>query len=288
MPSQFFDEKAAKRGKGFRFEFTKRPLAGCTVVVAGGTGGLGVATVALLAKEGARLIVGYRANRARAEALRGAIEDRYAQKITLVEGDIAKPEVRRAFLDAVANVSGRSKGSGVLHAAAIFPGDSARVGFDAINFQTLEASLAANFLAPILLAKDLGSAMEASTEAADSPLRAAGGGSIVLLATMQAVAAFPSSLNYAAPKAALVHAARILAAQWKHVRVNVVAPGATHAGMAEASVSSGKYDAFIEKGIIPRFGRPEDIARAVRFFLEPDGYATGQVLVVDGGLTLKK
>ena len=108
------------------------------------------------------------------------------------------------------------------------------------------------------------------------------------LATMQAVAAFPSSLNYAAPKAALIHAARILAAQWKHVRVNVVAPGATLAGMAEASVISGKYDSFVEKGIIPRFGRPEDIARAVRFFLEPDGYATGQVLVVDGGLTLRR
>ena len=288
MPSSYFDEKIAKRCKSFRFEFAKRPLAGCTVVVAGGTGGLGAATVALMAKEGARLIVGYRANRARAEALRNAIEDRYAQKIMLVEGDIARSEVRGAYLDAVANVSGRSKGSGVLHAAAIFPGDSARVGFDAINFQTMEASLAANFLAPILLAKDLGSAMEAATEAADSPLRAAGGGSIVLLATMQAVAAFPSSLNYAAPKAALVHAAKILAAQWKHVRVNVVAPGATHAGMAEASVSSGKYDSYIEKGIIPRFGRPEDVARAVRFFLEPDGYATGQVLVVDGGLTLRK
>ena len=288
MPSQFFDEKAAKRGKSFRFEFAKRPLAGCTVVVAGGTGGLGAATVALLAKEGARLIVGYRANRARAEALRGAIEDRYAQKITLVEGDIARAEVRGAYLDAVANVSGRKKASGVLHAAAIFPGDPARVSFEAMNQKTMEASLEANYLAPILLAKGLGTAMETSAEDSASPLAATGGGSIVLLATMQAVAAFPSSLNYAAPKAALVHAARILAAQWKHVRVNVVAPGATHAGMAEASVSSGKYDSFIEKGIIPRFGRPEDIARAVCFFLEPDGYATGQVLVVDGGLTLRR
>src|SRR3970040_2009747 len=101
MPSPFFYEKDAKRAKSFRFEFTKRPLAGCTVVVAGGTGGLGAATVALLAKEGARLIVGYRANRARAEALRSAIEDRYAQKIMLVEGDIARSEVRGAFLDAV-------------------------------------------------------------------------------------------------------------------------------------------------------------------------------------------
>jgi len=286
MPSQFFDEKTAKRAKSFRFEFAKRPLAGCTVVVAGGTGGLGAATVALLAKEGARLIVGYRANRARAEALKQAIEDRYAQKITLVEGDIAKPEVRGAYLDAAANVSGRSKEGGVLHAAAIFPGDPARVSFESLSRKAMESSLEANYLAPVLLAKDLGTAMESSAEDASSPLRAAGGGSIVLLATMQAVTAFPSSLNYAAPKAALVHAARILAAQWKHVRVNVVAPGATLAGMAEASVSSGKYDSFVEKGAIPRFGRPEDIARAVRFFLEPDGYATGQVLVVDGGLTL--
>jgi NAD(P)-dependent dehydrogenase (short-subunit alcohol dehydrogenase family) len=287
MASQYFDEKLAKRCKSFRFEFAKRPLGGCTVVVAGGTGGLGAALVALLAREGARLIVGYRSNRTRAEALKGAVEDRFAQKIILVEGDIARPEVRGAYLDAVENVGARGKG-GVLHAAAIFPGDPARVSFEALNQKTMEASLEANFLAPVLLAKDLGTAMESAAEDPASPLAAAGGGSIVLLATMQAVAAFPSSLNYAAPKAALVHAARVLAAQWKRVRVNVVAPGATLAGMAEASVSSGKYDSFVEKGAIPRFGHPEDIARAVRFFLEPDGYVTGQVLVVDGGLTLRR
>ena len=96
------------------------------------------------------------------------------------------------------------------------------------------------------------------------------------------------SLAYAAPKAALVHAAKILAQQWKNVRVNVVAPGATVAGMAEASVSSGKYDSFVANGTVPRFGRPEDVARAVRFFLEPDGYCNGQVLAVDGGLTVRK
>ena len=105
---------------------------------------------------------------------------------------------------------------------------------------------------------------------------------------MQAVAAFDSSLNYAAPKAALVHAARILARQWRRVRVNIVAPGATMAGMAEASVRAGKYDAYVANHAVPRFGRPEDVARAVRFFLEPDNYVTGQVLVVDGGLTLRR
>jgi 3-oxoacyl-[acyl-carrier protein] reductase len=102
------------------------------------------------------------------------------------------------------------------------------------------------------------------------------------------LAPFAASLNYAAPKAALVHAACILAKQFRGARINVVAPGATVAGMAEASVSSGKYDAFVSTGAMPRFGRPEDIARAVRFFLEPDGYVTGQVLLADGGLTLRR
>jgi len=57
--------------------------------------------------------------------------------------------------------------------------------------------------------------------------------------------------------------------------------------MAESSVRSGKYDTFLEKGLILRFGRPSDVARAIMFFLEPDSYVTGQVMAVDGGLTSK-
>ena len=104
--------------------------------------------------------------------------------------------------------------------------------------------------------------------------------------SMQGTAIFPGSTTYAAPKAALVHTARILAKQWK-IQVNVVAPGVNNAGMAEQSVRSGKYDPYLEKKVIPRFGRPEDVARAILFFLEPDNYVTGQVLTVDGGLSLK-
>jgi len=48
-----------------------------------------------------------------------------------------------------------------------------------------------------------------------------------------------------------------------------------------------KYNAYVEKQAIPRYGRSDDIARAVVFFLEPDNYVTGQVLTVDGGLSLK-
>jgi NAD(P)-dependent dehydrogenase (short-subunit alcohol dehydrogenase family) len=268
MASPFWDEALAERYRQFRYEFPEHTLAGRTVIVAGGTGGLGAATVALLAREGARVIVGFRSNRERAEALRQAMQKHFGQNLGFVEGDIAKPEVRDAFVKAAEKLGAPLAG------AAIFPGDPARIAFEALDQQAMQASLEANYIGPVLLAKELGRAMEQS------------GGGLVLIASMQAVTAFPSSLNYGPPKAALVHAARTLAQQWSGVRVNVVAPGATVVGMGGSSVSAGKYDSYIERRAIPRFGRPEDVARAVRFVLEPDNYTTGQVLVVDGGLTL--
>jgi NAD(P)-dependent dehydrogenase (short-subunit alcohol dehydrogenase family) len=57
--------------------------------------------------------------------------------------------------------------------------------------------------------------------------------------------------------------------------------------MAEESVRSGKYNPFLEKKVIPRFGRTQDVAHAIQFLLDPDNYITGQVLTIDGGLTLK-
>jgi NAD(P)-dependent dehydrogenase (short-subunit alcohol dehydrogenase family) len=99
------------------------------------------------------------------------------------------------------------------------------------------------------------------------------------------------NLPYALGKAALVHGARILAKELgtpPPVRVNVIAPGVTEAGMALASIARGKYRPYVERGVIPRYGRPEDVARAVVFLMAPDLYMTGQVLLLDGGLTLRR
>ena len=272
MSSPHWDEKRADSYVRFGYEFPEKTLAGMAVVVAGGTGGLGAATTALLAREGAQLIIGYRKDRERATRLSGTLEKQFGAKLKLIEGDIASADVRKRYLEACDQVGSPLAG------AAIFPGDPGRVPFDKLDRDALLASLEANYVAPVLLARDLGNAMEGSVS----------GGSLVLLSTMQAHAVFPSSLNYAAPKAALAHAALVLAQQWDRVRVNIVAPGATIVGMAAASIQSGKYDRHIDSGAIGRFGRPEDVARAVRFFLEPDNYITGQTLIVDGGLTLKR
>jgi glucose 1-dehydrogenase len=271
MSSQHWDAKRAEAYTQFRYDFPERTLAGKTVVVAGGTGGLGAATVAFLLREGAHPIVGYRKDREGAARLSKAMGEQHGAKLELVEGDIASSEVRGKYVETCQRAGATFAG------VAIFPGDPARVVFEKLDRDALVASLEVNYVGPVLLAKDLGQVMEGGA-----------GGSVVLLTTMQAHAAFPGSLNYGAPKAALAHAAKILAQQWNRVRVNVVAPGATISGMAAASVQSGKYDRYVENGAIGRFGRAEDVARAVRFFLEPDNYITGQTLMVDGGLTLRR
>jgi len=259
----------------FDFDFPEGPLAGRVVLVAGGTGGLGSATVALLAREGATVVVGYRQDRHRAEALKQAVEARYKATVHLVEGDISDPVVRARYIEAT-----DALGEG-LYGLVCFTGDPARVKFEDVTDSDLRESMQNNYVAPLLLAREAGVRM----------MKRGNEGAIVLFSTMQAVAAFESSINYAGPKTALIGAARIMAKQWGGpggIRVNVVAPGVNRAGMALKSIESGKYDFYIDQKIIARFGRPEDVARVVRLLVEPDNYITGQVITIDGGLTLRR
>jgi NAD(P)-dependent dehydrogenase (short-subunit alcohol dehydrogenase family) len=166
-----------------------------------------------------------------------------------------------------------------LYGLVVFAGDPARVTEPGQMQETMLRSHNVNYMGPVLLAREATDRMKASGTR----------GAIVLVSTMQAVALFTGSTAYAAQKAALVHAGRILAKECRggaDIRVNIVCPGVNQAGMAAASIASGKYDRFLSDNTIPRFGRAEDVARAVRFFLEPDNYITGQVLTIDGGLTL--
>ncbi len=247
-------------------------LAGRVCVLAGGTGGIGAVVARTLHAEGVPLVLGFRADRARAERL--AVELRAAgdAPVTLVGGDLHDEATRVALVDA-------ARALGTPYGLAVLAGDPARPKTGIATADEMERSLRDNYLGPVLLARAFRAALPDE------------GGAIVLLSTMQAVAPFEGSIAYAVPKAALIDAARILAKEWggpADVRVNVVAPGVVAAGMAEASIQSGKYDRFVNGGVIKRFGRPTDVARAIRFFLEPDGYATGQVLVIDGGLTLRR
>ena len=237
------------------------PLNDRVIVLAGGAGGLGSATARALAEEGARLIVSYRENAARARAL--------VDIATLVQADLSKAEDRARLLDAAQGVYG----------VVVFSGNPARVTSPGQMDEAMRLSNEVNCLGPLMLAREAAVRMQtAKTQ-----------GAIVLFSTMQAVSLFPGSTAYATAKAALIHGAQILAKEVRgpsNIRVNVIAPGVMQAGMAEASIAAGKYQRYLDEGIIPRYGSAGDIARAVRFFLEPDNFVTGQVLSVDGGLTL--
>lgn len=179
------------------------------------------------------------------------------------------------MLDAALSVKGE------IYGLVALTGDPARVKPEDLDAAALSAFFDLNYAAPVLLARACAAAMLAKGTR----------GAIVLCSSMQGVYPFEGSLAYAGPKAALLHAARLLAKELggaHDIRVNVIAPGATSAGMARASIESGKYDRFVERGVIPRFGRPEDVARVVRLLLEPDSYVTGQVITIDGGMTLRR
>ncbi len=257
------------------FDFSDNRLEGKIVMVAGGSGGLGSAVCALLAREGTGLVIGYRNNRDRALALKASLEGEYNSRISLVGGELSSPAVRDDYLESARKLGGTPYG------LVCLAGDPARVKFDEATEADMIASMEKNYIGPVLLARECASEMISHGTA----------GSIVLFSTMQAVAPFDGSINYAGPKTALIQAVKIMARQWggkTNIRVNAIAPGVNAAGMALQSISSGKYDFFLEKGIIPRFGKAEDIARTVRFFLEPDNYITGQIITVDGGLTLRR
>lgn len=124
-------------------------------------------------------------------------------------------------------------------------------------------------------------------------LRAAGGGSIVLISSTRAMQSEADSEPYAASKAGLLGLCHALAASLgpDGIRVNAVCPGwidtATHRRWTErhAPVHSA---ADREQHWVGRVGRPEDIAAACLFLCGPGaGFITGQQLVVDGGMTRK-
>ncbi|HEY3121678.1 MAG TPA: SDR family oxidoreductase [Vicinamibacteria bacterium] len=273
--SKFIDNDQVKRQAEYKYDFGRKALAGKVVLLPGGAGGLGAAITALLLQEGALPVVAYRSNRGRALAFQQKLQDLYGGPITLVQADVSDATGRQRCLEGALEVKGE------LYGLVALTGDPARVKAQDLDELALQSSFSANLAVPVLLAR----------AAAEAMLARGTRGAIVLFSSMQGVHAFEGSLAYATPKAALVHAARILAKEYggpSDIRVNVVAPGATTAGMARASIESGKYDPYVERGVIARFGRPEDVARVVRLLLEPDAYITGQVVVVDGGLTLRR
>ena len=139
-----------------------------------------------------------------------------------------------------------------------------------------------------VLAANLNSSFYVLRSAASRMMRS-GGGSIVLLASAVAQRGMINHEAIAAAKAGVVGLAQSAAATYAryNLRVNCVAPGLTRTPLTELLTrheASLKASAALHP--LGRIGEPEEVASAIRWFLDPQqSWVTGQVIAVDGGLS---
>jgi 3-oxoacyl-[acyl-carrier protein] reductase len=124
-------------------------------------------------------------------------------------------------------------------------------------------------------------------KAASRPMMGARRGVILTVASISALIGVPGQTSYAASKGALVAFTRALAAELggKGIRVNAVVPGFIGTDMT-ARVPRAIKERNLERIVLKRFGRPEEVAGVVSFLAsDAASYIVGQMIVVDGGLT---
>lgn len=129
------------------------------------------------------------------------------------------------------------------------------------------------------------------TRAALQLLRAAGGGTIVNLASGAGMRPLPNLGAYCSAKAGLVMLTRALALEFagENIRVNAVAPGPIHTPMLERTLArvpdrAAKMSEFLSRVGMRRLGTAEEVAKSVLFLsCAESSFTTGAVIEVDGG-----
>lgn len=243
--------------------------SGSKVAIVTGAGrGIGAAIARELAGQGLRVAVNYLKSREAAERTVSEIVARGGKAIAVqaaVEDEQDLDRLFRTVLDEWGRLDVLVNNAGVNAAAAC----------EAITSQLFDQTFGINLKAALL--------------ATQRAVKAFGpeGGAIINISSSLADQPFPGQAIYAASKAALSAASRVLAQELgpRSIRVNAVAPGATDTDFLQVDAATRGY--IESRTPLRRVGRPEDIAKVVAFLASDAGaWVTGQVIGADGGIRL--
>jgi len=244
-------------------------LAGKTVIVAGAAGVQGRVIVSTLLAEGAQVVAGD----SRADALEDAqLSWGAGDSVAGIVLDVAD----ESSWDAVVRLAAERFGGldGVVNAAAVLN----RNGVETTTVDTFRLVNDVNVVGAWL-----------GIKAAVPLLRARGGGSVVLIGSIDGIIGRGSATAYHASKGALRSIGRTTAVELGNdrIRVNTVCPGAMAERMSiVADQGSGVPAGMLEKTPLGRYGEATDIAWAAVYLLSDESsFVTGIDLVVDGGYT---
>ena len=242
-------------------------LSNKNVFVTGSTRGIGLAIAHKFASLGANVVLNGRS--AISEELLAQFAD-YGVKVVGISGDVSDNTDAKRMVEEAVEVLG-SVDILINNAGITKDGMALRMSeedFDAV----LKINLTGTFN---------------MTQAVLKPMTKARAGAIINLSSVVGLTGNAGQANYAASKAGVIGFSKSIAREVaaRNVRVNVIAPGFIESDMT-AVLSDKIKDAMMGQIPMKRFGQAEEVAE-VAVFLAKQEYLTGQVLAVDGGLTMQ-
>jgi NAD(P)-dependent dehydrogenase (short-subunit alcohol dehydrogenase family) len=243
-------------------------LAGRRALVTGAGRRVGQAIAIGLARAGCDIAVHY--HRSGGEAARTVDEINAAgRRAELLEADLRDASAARALAGRAAHALGAL--DVVVNSAAIM----VRQPVEEVTAESWDDTFDLNVRATFFV-----------SQGAIPHLRAArGGGKIINLADVAAFEPWAAYVPHCVSKAAVVMLTKGLAqALAPEITVNAVAPGPV---LPPEGWDRSSRDRIRETTPLGRWGTPDDVVRAIRFLLEGTDFATGSVLVVDGGRLIR-
>ncbi|MGL5916624.1 MAG: 3-oxoacyl-[acyl-carrier-protein] reductase [Culicoidibacterales bacterium] len=247
-------------------------LTNQVAVVTGASRGIGYGIALELASLGANLVVNYNSSVASMEQLVETIKTQYPNvKVVAVQANIAEFEQAKRLVDTAIEEFGRID---ILVNNAGITKDGLLMRMSEADFDNVvDVNLKGSFNC---------------MRHAIKPMMKQRSGRIINLSSVSGVSGNAGQVNYAASKAGVIGMTKSLAREvaTRNITVNAIAPGFIETEMT-AKLNEGVQTAI--KGQIPmqRFGQVSDIAKTVAFLSsQAANYITGQVITVDGGMTM--